>query len=120
MADFILHAALSNLLVSALLAVVAWIIQQRYQSATLANFLWVMVLLKMVTPPLFALPLLEVTSIAGHNSSSALAARMSLFTWIQRHGRQNVVIYVGPAPWPPECRYLRRSCAQAARMSLFT
>ena len=76
MADFILHATLSNLLVSALLAAVAWIIQQRYQSATLANLLWVMVLLKMVTPPLFALPLLEVTSIAGHNSSSTLAAGM--------------------------------------------
>ena len=76
MADFILQATLSNLLVSALLAAVAWIIQQRYQSAALANLLWVMVLLKMVTPPLFALPLVEVAPIATHDPPVVVVAPM--------------------------------------------
>ena len=60
MADFILQATLSNLLVSAILAAIAWFIQKRYRAASLANLLWIMVLIKMITPPLFAIPLLEV------------------------------------------------------------
>ena len=67
MADFILQATLSNLLVSAILAAIAWFIQKRYQAASLANLLWIMVLIKMITPPLFAIPLLEVGAIAVHN-----------------------------------------------------
>ena len=60
MADFLFQATLSNLLVSFLLAMIACFIQRRYQAATLANVLWIMVLIKMVTPPLYAIPLLEV------------------------------------------------------------
>ena len=67
MADFILQATLSNLLVSAILAAIAWFIQKRYRAASLANLLWIMVLIKMITPPLFAIPLLEVGAIAVHN-----------------------------------------------------
>ena len=67
MADFILQATLSNLLVSAILAAIAWFIQKRYRAASLANLLWIMVLIKMITPPLFAIPLLEVGAIAAHN-----------------------------------------------------
>ena len=51
MADFILQATLSNLLVSAILAAIAWFIQKRYRAASLANLLWIMVLIKMITPP---------------------------------------------------------------------
>ena len=74
MADFILQATLSNLLVSAILAAIAWFIQKRYRAASLANLLWIMVLIKMITPPLFAIPLLEVGAIAAHNPVAVPAA----------------------------------------------
>ena len=77
MADFILQATLSNLIVSAMLAAIAWYIQKRHQAAPLANLLWIMVLLKMVTPPLFDIPLLEVEAIAGADSSAAIVPAAS-------------------------------------------
>ncbi len=65
MVDLLLQATLSNLLVSTGLAVIAWIIQSRYQAASLANLLWIIVLIKMITPPLFSLPLVQVESMAN-------------------------------------------------------
>lgn len=64
MTDFLLQATLSNLLVSTLLAGTAWLVQRRFQAASLANLLWVIVLVKMITPPLFSIPLLEVESVS--------------------------------------------------------
>ena len=64
MSDFLIQAILSNLLVSTILAAIAWSVQRRYQAASLANLLWVIVLIKMITPPLFSIPLLEVGSVA--------------------------------------------------------
>lgn len=65
MADFLLQATLNNLLVSSLLALLAWFIQSRFKLNSLANLLWVIVLFKMITPPLFSIPLLEVESVAA-------------------------------------------------------
>ena len=64
MADYLWQATLSNLLVSSLLAAIAWTVQRRLDAAPLANFLWVLVLIKMVTPPLFSMQLLEVPPLA--------------------------------------------------------
>jgi beta-lactamase regulating signal transducer with metallopeptidase domain len=49
--------ALSNVLLSALLAVCAWIVHLDGRYPAIAHLLWVAVLLKMLTPPLFHLPL---------------------------------------------------------------
>jgi len=54
-ADFLIQATLSNLVVATILAVIAWVVQHRVRSASLANLLWAIVLIKMVTPPLFSL-----------------------------------------------------------------
>ncbi|MCH2179884.1 MAG: hypothetical protein MK106_13880 [Mariniblastus sp.] len=63
MADFLFQATLSNLIVSSLLAIAAYFIQRRYQAARLANVLWIMVVIKMVTPPLHPIALLAVEPI---------------------------------------------------------
>ncbi len=70
MADFLLQAILSNLIVSLLLVVIALILQRRYQAVVLANIIWVMVLVKLLTPPLISLPLLEVESVANSTPAS--------------------------------------------------
>jgi bla regulator protein BlaR1 len=63
MTDFILQVMLSNLLVSLILAVIALVLQRRYRAVSLANIIWVMVLVKLLTPPLVSVPLLEVESL---------------------------------------------------------
>lgn len=65
MADFIVQATLSNLLVSTILALIAWLVQSRFQAPSLANLLWILVLVKMVTPPLVSLPVLEIQTISN-------------------------------------------------------
>lgn len=65
MSEFIVHATLSNLLVSTFLAIIAWFVQTRFQAAALANLLWILVLIKMVTPPLLSVPVLEVQTLAS-------------------------------------------------------
>ena len=65
MADFLIQATLSNLVVATILALVAWIVQHRVRSASLANLLWALVLIKMITPPLFSLPVVEVPTVSS-------------------------------------------------------
>lgn len=48
---------LSNLLVAALLAIPAWLVSRWGRRPALAHALWVLVLVKLVTPPLLRLPL---------------------------------------------------------------
>ena len=64
MADFLIQAIISNLVVSSVLAIIAWGVQRRIRSAGLANLLWAIVLVKMVTPPMFAVPMIEVASVS--------------------------------------------------------
>ena len=63
MLDFLIQATLSNLVVSTILAVIAWGVQRQMRSPGLANLLWALVLVKMVTPPMVALPVLEIPRI---------------------------------------------------------
>lgn len=65
MADFLIEVTLSNLVVSTILALIAWGVQRSVHSPALANLLWALVLVKMVTPPLLAIPLLQVPSVSG-------------------------------------------------------
>lgn len=57
MTDLLVQFALSNLLVSALLAGVAYAVHRRARYPGLAHLLWVLVLLKLVTPPVLSLPM---------------------------------------------------------------
>ncbi len=58
MIDSLLAIALSNLALSAALALLAWCVHRRGTRPGLAHALWVLVLVKLVTPPLFSVPLL--------------------------------------------------------------
>ena len=74
MTDFLIQATLSNFVVASILAVVAWVVQRQVRSASLSNLLWALVLIKLITPPLVSIPVLEVPSIS---SSSVLQTELS-------------------------------------------
>ena len=63
MADFLIQATISNLAIATLIAVIAWWVQHRIRSASLANLLWALVLLKLITPPIFSVPFLQIPSV---------------------------------------------------------
>src|SRR5262245_49854386 len=52
----LLNCVLSNVLLALLLAVVASFVQRRLRRPALAHILWVLVLVKLVTPPLVSVP----------------------------------------------------------------
>jgi beta-lactamase regulating signal transducer with metallopeptidase domain len=63
-ADLLIQATISNLLISTLLAGIAWAVQLRVRSASLVNQLWVIVLIKLVTPPMYLIPAIELPSFS--------------------------------------------------------
>jgi len=65
--DYLVAATLSNLLVSTIVAAIAWVVQRKIASPGLMNLLWAVVLIKLVTPPIVAIPALIVPSVAGSN-----------------------------------------------------
>ncbi|MCA9278215.1 MAG: M48 family metalloprotease [Phycisphaeraceae bacterium] len=60
MTDLLLQIGLSNLLVSLVLAIAAWCVHRTSSRPALAHLLWVLVLVKLVTPPMFTLPVVPV------------------------------------------------------------
>ena len=64
MVDYLIQATISNLIVSAVLAGLAWSVQRSERSVVLSNLLWTLVLIKMVTPPLLSLPVIKVANIS--------------------------------------------------------
>jgi len=56
--EFLLHFGLSNLLVSIPLALLAWGMQSYGRAPRLAHLLWILVLFKLITPPLIEAPIL--------------------------------------------------------------
>ena len=71
MSDAALLWVASNLAVSTALAVAAWLVQKRARFTTVAHLLWIMALVKLVTPPLFAVPVLAAPA---DNAGGALPA----------------------------------------------
>jgi len=55
-----LTCIISNVAVAALLALIAWLVQGRLRMPAVARLLWVAVLVKLVTPPLVSLPVVEL------------------------------------------------------------
>ncbi len=70
MIDFILQMTVSNLLVALVLVVLALVLQRRYRANALANVVWVLILLKLLTPPLVSLPLVELESLVESSPST--------------------------------------------------
>lgn len=60
MSEVFLALGWSNLMVSGGLALVAWIVQRDGRSPFLAHLLWLLVLAKLVTPPLWGIGMVEV------------------------------------------------------------
>ena len=108
MADFLIQATLSNLVVASILAVIAWVVQRRVRSASLSNLLWALVLIKLVTPPLFSIPVLEVPSVSSlsveqTDLSSELAPQMDLsVVALNDHGTDSVKSEILTADTPEE------------------
>ena len=69
----------SNLLVSATIAAVAWLIQSRQRHAALAHMLWTIALIKLLTPPLFTLPVVPfaTTNLASTTQADGTTAVVS-------------------------------------------
>ncbi len=66
MFDLLIQATLSNLLVSTMLAALAWVVQLRVRSGSLVSLLWAIVLIKMVTPPVFLIPAVALPNFSNH------------------------------------------------------
>jgi len=61
--DYLLQCAASNWCVSSLLAAFAWFAQVKLKRPMIAHLLWLLVLVKLVTPPLLSLPLLPAPEV---------------------------------------------------------
>jgi beta-lactamase regulating signal transducer with metallopeptidase domain len=57
-----LSLVISNVVLASLVALAAWLLQQRFRSAAVAHILWLLVLVKLLTPPLVSVPLVELPS----------------------------------------------------------
>jgi hypothetical protein len=63
--EFLVHTTLSNFVVAFLLASFALLVQQRFRAPALSHLLWAIVLIKLITPPLFSIPVLELPNAAN-------------------------------------------------------
>ena len=71
MSAFWLELTLSNVCVSAALALVAYAVHRRGRHPLLAHALWLGVLLKLVTPPVMTVPLIPFESPASTAARSS-------------------------------------------------
>lgn len=79
MTHVVAQVALGNLVMSGLIATLAWALDRSGRSPSLAHALWVLVLVKVLTPPLLTLPLLPAAgaSPVAATESQAVDARAS-------------------------------------------
>ncbi|MAG57607.1 MAG: hypothetical protein CMJ83_15045 [Planctomycetes bacterium] len=66
----LLEIVVGNVLVASAVAAGAWWVQRRARLPAIAHVLWVLVLVKLVTPPLFEVPLLNAASNEAPGSRS--------------------------------------------------
>jgi beta-lactamase regulating signal transducer with metallopeptidase domain len=62
--ELLLRIGVSNLLISLALGVLAWAVQVYGRRPRIAHFLWLLVLLKLVTPPIVSLPVVAIPETA--------------------------------------------------------
>jgi bla regulator protein blaR1 len=128
----------SNLLLATPIAAAAWLVQYRLRQPALAHILWLLVLLKLVTPPLFAVPLYELppktpcelgTCQCGPHGSSTLSAALTNYflgvwllggllagwtAWRRWNRFQRLISSAAPAP--PEWQSLAERLAADLRL----
>ncbi len=81
MSGVIVQLALGNVAASAALAGVAWLVHRSGRYPSLAHLLWVLSLVKLITPPLLLLPLIQAESAPSGATSSTPAT-----TWLAHEG----------------------------------
>ena len=74
MMDVVLQIGVSNLTVSLLLAIAAAVVQAHGKRPVIAHLLWVLVLVKLVTPPIVSVPLVPVPGLGEPNPGVAAPA----------------------------------------------
>ena len=104
----ILECVLSNVAIAAMLALVAAMITRMTQRPQVAHVLWLLVLVKLVTPPIIhiplALPVAEVTGLpaspdgTSHGLSSPTASGNDGFEPFAVSGKQTVMQSTSPFP----------------------
>src|SRR6478672_3261097 len=96
--SWLISTGLTNAALATLLALVALAISRLVRSPALTHLLWIVVLLKLFTPPLFHVPVGIRLAILPDNWASA--ARASAFTddWENSPSKTTVV---GPVASPP-------------------
>ncbi|MFV2065187.1 MAG: M56 family metallopeptidase, partial [Chloroflexota bacterium] len=81
MTDLLVELAVSNLLISAAMAAAAYAVHRQGRYPGLAHLLWVLVLLKAITPPLLTLPIIPGigagSAVVGEVVAGPSAARLS-------------------------------------------
>lgn len=70
MTDFLLQFVVGNVLVAVPLAVIACLVQRSQRVPTIAHVLWLLVLVKLITPPLLTLPVVPIPTTADTASTS--------------------------------------------------
>lgn len=78
-----LTCIISNLAIASLLALVAWLVQWHLRMPAVARFMWLVVLVKLVTPPIVSLPIVELPA--------TLACALGLCNCPQHVGTQALV-----------------------------
>ncbi|MHC4809212.1 MAG: M56 family metallopeptidase [Planctomycetota bacterium] len=78
MTDFLLQFVVGNVLVAAPLALVAHLVQRSQRVPTIAHVLWLLVLVKLVTPPLLTLPVVPIPTTTEPASTSTAAPLLSV------------------------------------------
>jgi beta-lactamase regulating signal transducer with metallopeptidase domain len=71
--DVLVGVVLSNLIVSGMLAIAAYLVHRRGRYPVLSHLLWVLVLVKLVTPPLMTLPVVSIPAIGVSAGQATLA-----------------------------------------------
>ncbi len=63
--QFLFEMLITNAVVASLLAMVVFLITRNWKNNFAAHFLWLIVLIKLVTPPVFSIPLPLIASVSG-------------------------------------------------------
>src|SRR6516164_9027136 len=88
-----LYGVVSNILLALLLALGAWIIQRWLRWHGIAHVIWVLVLVKLVTPPLVGVPLYDSPVNAACQAGTCSCGPH----W--QTGARNTIAWILLAPW---------------------
>ena len=125
MADGFVAMLLSNLCMATGLAVLAWATQRTFRHPGIAHVLWLLVLLKLITPPLVELPWLPADPQAETMGATAAVAALADTTEESVVGRtmpaptQTLLVARAPASVPTYPTQTPMDWSAAIQWSLF-